>query len=152
MFGLEYFVFEGDDMWTMGDDDLVALATKGIDRRRPGRARFRRRSGLRDAVPKAYPVYDDTYRENVEVIHHWFKEQSTTSIPSDATACTSTTTRTTPCTPPCSRSRTCTVPPHDIWSVNVEEEYHETADGHSGSAPAASTVGRDGAGFPRRAG
>ena len=28
--GMEYFVFEGDDLWTMGDDDLVALGTKEL--------------------------------------------------------------------------------------------------------------------------
>ena len=29
--GLEYFCFEGDDLWTMGDDDLVALATRELE-------------------------------------------------------------------------------------------------------------------------
>ena len=29
--GLEYFVFEGDEMWTSSDDDLVALATHELE-------------------------------------------------------------------------------------------------------------------------
>src|SRR6202000_3162631 len=29
--GLEYFCFEGDDLWTMPDDQLVALARKEIN-------------------------------------------------------------------------------------------------------------------------
>ena len=36
--GLEYFCFEGDDLWTMSDDDLVALATDELE---PARARRR---------------------------------------------------------------------------------------------------------------
>ena len=48
-----------------------------------------------------------------------------TCTPSAATACTGTTTRTTRCSRPCSRSRTSCGADHDIWAVNVEEEYHE---------------------------
>ena len=62
-----------------------------------------------------------------------------TSTPSGATACTSTTTRTTPCTPPCSRCENMYGADHDIWSVNVEEEYHE-----------AGSTGRDAPVLPRR--
>ena len=29
--GLEYFVFENDDLWTSPDDELIALATGEID-------------------------------------------------------------------------------------------------------------------------
>ena len=51
-----------------------------------------------------------------------------TCIRSAATACTGTTTRTTRCTRPCSPPRTSlTGRSHDVWSVNVEEEYHEEA-------------------------
>jgi hypothetical protein len=28
--GMEYFVFEGDDLWDCSDDELVALATKEL--------------------------------------------------------------------------------------------------------------------------
>ena len=42
---------------------------------------------------------------------------------------------------------------HDIWSVNVEEEYHETADASAGSRTSASgATGRDAPVLPRRAG
>jgi protoporphyrinogen oxidase len=65
--GLEYFCFEGDTLWNAHDDDLTALAKFEIDQ-----------IGLIDAAdvvdacvvrqPKAYPVYDDSYRENVAMI------------------------------------------------------------------------------------
>ena len=63
--GLEYFCFEGDGLWSASDDDLVALATKELAT-----------LGLADPATvvggrvvrqeKAYPVYDDAYRANVE--------------------------------------------------------------------------------------
>lgn len=65
--GLEYFCFEGDGLWTASDDDLVALAKREIGQ-----------IGLidpRDVVdacvvrqPKAYPVYDEAYREHVATV------------------------------------------------------------------------------------
>jgi len=65
--GLEYFCFEGDGLWSSDDKDLVELAKQEIDK-----------IGLMKAVdvvdasvvrqPKAYPVYDDSYARNVEVI------------------------------------------------------------------------------------
>jgi hypothetical protein len=112
--GLEYFVFEGDEMWEHA-------------RRRPHRARDQGagplglvepgdvEAGYVVRVPKAYPYYDFTYKANVE------RSSGATSRPrrptctrSGATACTSTTTRTTPCTPPCSRWRTSTARPRHL--------------------------------------
>ncbi|TBW38066.1 NAD(P)/FAD-dependent oxidoreductase [Siculibacillus lacustris] len=65
--GLEYFCFEGDDMWTKSDADLIALASDEIER-----------IGLvpKDTVvdacvvrqPKAYPVYDDDYKHHVKMV------------------------------------------------------------------------------------
>jgi len=65
--GLEYFCFEGDTLWNASDDDLTTLAKFEIEH-----------IGLIDAAdvvdacvvrqPKAYPVYDDSYRENVAMI------------------------------------------------------------------------------------
>jgi protoporphyrinogen oxidase len=65
--GLEYFCFDGDELWTSPDADLIALAKREITQ-----------IGLIDAAdvvdacvvrqPKAYPVYDDEYRENVAMI------------------------------------------------------------------------------------
>ena len=55
--GLEYFVFEGDEMWEMADDDLIALATKELGELglvEPGDVE----AGYVVRVPKAYPYYD----------------------------------------------------------------------------------------------
>jgi len=65
--GLEYFCFEGDNLWTSGDDELVARAKAEIDR-----LGLMRSQDVMDACvvrqPKAYPVYDETYASNVDAI------------------------------------------------------------------------------------
>ncbi len=62
--GLEYFCFEGDGLWTSSDADLIALASREI-----GKIGLMDPADVADACvvrqPKAYPVYDDSYRDNV---------------------------------------------------------------------------------------
>ena len=63
--GLEYFCFEGDTLWDSPDADLIALAKKEI-----AKIGLIAESDVTDACvvrqPKAYPVYDEAYRENVD--------------------------------------------------------------------------------------
>ncbi len=65
--GLEYFCFEGDGLWNASDDDLIALAKEEI-----GKIGLMRPEDVADACvvrqPKAYPVYDDAYAENVATV------------------------------------------------------------------------------------
>jgi len=65
--GLEYFCFEGDGLWAMADEDLVALATREMEIL--GLARPEQVIG--GAVvrqEKAYPVYDEAYGANVAAL------------------------------------------------------------------------------------
>ncbi len=59
-YGLEYFCFEGDGLWTMTDGDLIALGAKELEQVGLGAA-----ADVIDGCvirqPKAYPVYDDGY-------------------------------------------------------------------------------------------
>ncbi|QGM46611.1 NAD(P)/FAD-dependent oxidoreductase [Methylocystis heyeri] len=65
--GLEYFCFEGDGLWNSPDDELIALAKDEI-----GKIGLMNPSDVFDACvvrqPKAYPVYDDSYAQNVQSI------------------------------------------------------------------------------------
>jgi protoporphyrinogen oxidase len=65
--GMEYFCFEGDDLWRQPDQELVALASEELDML--GLARGAR---VVDAavvrMPKAYPIYDADYRRHLETI------------------------------------------------------------------------------------
>ena len=68
--GLEYFVNCGDELWSMGDEELIELG-----------AREAHEIGLFDTsevvdgivvrMPKAYPVYDGDYLKHVHVIRGW---------------------------------------------------------------------------------
>ena len=70
--GLEYFCFEGDDLWTMPDADLLALGRREIDSIGlvPASAVI---DGCVVRMPKAYPVYDDDYQAHLGVIRGWLK-------------------------------------------------------------------------------
>jgi protoporphyrinogen oxidase len=134
--GLEYFVDEGDDLWCSSDEDLVAFGTRELDR-----------LGLLDAdqvvrgyavrVPKAYPVYDAGYDEHVDVIRAWLREAVPNVHPvgrngmhkynnQDHSMVTAMLTV----------ENIADGAAHDVWSVNVDEEYHE-----GGARPAAAEAG-----------
>jgi protoporphyrinogen oxidase len=73
-YGMEYFCFEGDGLWTSSDDDLVALAKRELEQIGLARAG--------DVVDgkvvrqrKAYPVYDDAYAANVQAVRDELAER-----------------------------------------------------------------------------
>ena len=94
--GLEYFCFEGDDLWSMDDDDLVALATRELEQLGLAPAAKVRR-GYVVRVPKAYPMYDEDYAERVDVDQGLARPAREPRSRSAATGCTATTTPTTRC-------------------------------------------------------
>jgi len=122
--GVEYFCFEGDDIWEMPHEQAVALATEElasiglIDADRVV-------DGVKIRVPKAYPMYDGSFREDVAVIRgylatfenlktcgrnglHRYNNQDHsmwTAILATLNLVAGT--------------------DYDVWSVNTEAEYHE---------------------------
>ncbi len=68
--GLEFFVNEGDDMWTKSDEDLIAQAKREVEHL--GLADSSKvEAGYVVRMPKAYPVYDEHYQANVAVLRAW---------------------------------------------------------------------------------
>ncbi len=65
--GLEYFCSEGDDFWSLPDRELIALAKEEI-----AAIGLMGTGDVTDACvvrqKKAYPVYDETYLENLRMI------------------------------------------------------------------------------------
>jgi protoporphyrinogen oxidase len=147
--GLEYFVFEGDDLWNSPDERLVELGTRelaALGLVDPSKVE----AGYVVRMPKAYPMYDDTYRANVEVLRRWLAEHAPNVHPvgrngmhkynnQDHSMYTAMLTV----------ENIVDGTSHDIWAVNVEEEYHEERT----SSPTASTgtggTGRDAPVIPR---
>jgi protoporphyrinogen oxidase len=122
--GVEYFCFEGDDIWNMSDADAVEMAKNEMGRiglLDPAKVI----DGVKVRVPKAYPMYDAHYEDAVEQIRaylatfdnlvtcgrnglHRYNNQdhsmwtailATLNLVDGAD--------------------------HDVWDVNTEAEYHE---------------------------
>ncbi|MGH9243114.1 MAG: NAD(P)/FAD-dependent oxidoreductase [Acidimicrobiales bacterium] len=123
--GLEYFVSEGDELWSAPDDELVRLGTDELDRLGlvPGSAV---EAGYVVRMPKAYPVYDADYAANVAILRGWLAGQATNVHPvgrngmhrynnQDHSMVTAMLTV----------ENICDGSEHDTWSVNVEDEYLE---------------------------
>ncbi len=71
--GLEYFCFKGDGLWEARDEDLVRLADEELIQLglvTPGHVI----DGTVIRQPKAYPVYDESYEERVELFRSWLEK------------------------------------------------------------------------------
>jgi protoporphyrinogen oxidase len=137
--GLEYFVNEGDDVWSLPDDRLVELAATELERLGLVRAGCVQ-AGYAVRIPKAYPVYDETYQRNVAVVRDWLAEHVPNLIPvgrngmhrynnQDHSMFTAM----------LAVENIVDGAGHDIWSVNVDESYHEQRDSGSGGRDAPMT-------------
>jgi protoporphyrinogen oxidase/predicted dehydrogenase len=70
--GVEYFCFEGDEIWNMSDEEAVKLATEELERIGlidPSAVI----DGVKVLVPKAYPMYDSKYEESVETLRAYLE-------------------------------------------------------------------------------
>jgi len=65
--GLEYFCFDTDEIWRRDDSDLIAMAKDEANR-----LNFATPDQILDGVvirsPKTYPIYDEGYKDRVEII------------------------------------------------------------------------------------
>jgi protoporphyrinogen oxidase len=150
--GLEYFLFEGDDLWCTSDDDLIAMATKELAA-----------IGLVDVgdveigyvvrMPKAYPVYDEGYGDQVEIIRRWLDANAPNVHPVGRNGMHKYNNQDHSMYTAMLTVENIHGATNDIWSVNVEEEYHEAVDrGSQAEAPGREgpPTGRDAPTMPRR--
>jgi len=144
--GMEYFVFEGDELWDSPDDELIARATRelaAIGLVEPGDVE----AGYVVRMPKAYPVYDDDYRDKVEVIRRWFEEHAPNVHPVGRNGMHKYNNQDHSMYTAMLTVENIHGANHDIWSVNVEEEYHESVEAPRGVAGG---TGRAAPVLPRR--
>lgn len=125
-FGLEYFCFEGDGLWTTSDEGLIDLARRElvqIGLVEPGDVL----DGKVVRQRKAYPVYDDAYATRVDAIRrtldrdypnlhvvgrngmHKYNNQDHAMMTAMLTA----------------RNILAGRTEFDVWCVNQDAEYHE---------------------------
>jgi protoporphyrinogen oxidase len=121
--GLEYFCFEGDRLWTMPDNALIDLARKELEIL--GLAYEKDvEEGTVVRMPKAYPIYDSTYRQSLDVVRqfltrfgnfqtvgrngmHRYNNQDHSMLTAMLSA------------------ENILGANHDLWKVNIEEDYIE---------------------------
>lgn len=72
--GMEYFVFEGDQLWSCSDRELLDLAANELETLGLAKAAevF---DGKVIREKKAYPIYDDTYAEAVNAVRRFLTEE-----------------------------------------------------------------------------
>ena len=140
--GLEYTVDEGDEWWTATDEHLIETGTQELVRLGLIASQDVE-TGYVVRMPKAYPVYDEHYQRNVGILRRWLEANVANVHPvgrngmhrynnQDHSMYTAMLT-----------VENILGADHDIWAVNVEEEYHEQGSTRPGT-------GRDAPIIPRR--
>jgi protoporphyrinogen oxidase len=122
--GMEYFVFENDELWSSPDDKLVELARRELAELGLAKAE-EILEGTVVRVPKAYPMYDPGWAEQVEAIRlhvqaslpnlqlvgrngmHKYNNQDHSMMTAMCAA------------------QNILGASHDLWAINTEPEYHE---------------------------
>jgi protoporphyrinogen oxidase len=149
--GLEYFVNEGDEWWRQPDTELIRRATAELEQIGLVPAGVVE-AGYVVRMPKAYPVYDAGYAGNVAVVQEWLGEHAANVWPvgrngmhrynnQDHSMYTAM----------LAVENIVKGTAHDIWSVNVEPDYHEEKSAGRGtgrSAPIVATIPARGSDCP----
>ncbi|PJZ45486.1 NAD(P)/FAD-dependent oxidoreductase [Leptospira brenneri] len=128
-YGLEYFCFEGDGLWSSTDEELVNLAKKEVVKL--GLTKLEDiKEGFVVRQKKAYPVYDDVYQDHIDVLKaeiqgkfhnlhlvgrngmHKYNNQDHAMMTAMLTVENIVADRTV----------------FDVWNVNQDAEYHESGE------------------------
>jgi protoporphyrinogen oxidase len=134
-YGMEYFCFEGDGLWTAPDQDLIEIAKRELQQ-----VQLAVTSDVVDGCvirqTKAYPVYDDNYKKHVEIIRqalathcpnlhlvgrngmHKYNNQDHAMMTAMVTV----------------RNILAGAQKYDVWSVNEDGEYHEAGEARGQSS------------------
>jgi protoporphyrinogen oxidase len=122
--GMEYFVFENDDLWSSPDEKLIELAKREIENLGLARAE-EIEDGAVVRMPKAYPMYDNGWVQQVAAIRSYLE----TALPNlqlvgrngmhkynnqDHSMMTA-----------LCAARNILGANYDLWAINTEPEYHE---------------------------
>lgn len=121
--GLEYFCTEGDTFWKTSDKELIKIGIEELEKIELGK-KLDFLDGFVARTPKAYPVYDMAYLDNINLIKDYLKKfiniqpigcygmfkynNMDHSILTGLYA-----------------AENILGGKHDIWNVNVDQEYYE---------------------------
>jgi protoporphyrinogen oxidase len=122
--GLEYFVFEGDDLWVSSDADLVELGKRELQTLGLVQA-DKVEAGYVIRMPKAYPMYDDVYKGHVKTMREWMEANVANVHPVGRNGMHRYNNQDHSMYTAMLSVDNIFGADHDIWNVNVEAEYHE---------------------------
>ena len=121
--GLEYFCFEGDDLWNMPDEDLIELGKRELET-----LGLISSNDVEDGkvvrMPKAYPIYDSTYQESLDVVRHFLARMQNFQVVGRNGMHRYNNQDHSMLTAMLAVENTLGAK-HDLWKVNEGEEYHE---------------------------
>jgi protoporphyrinogen oxidase len=146
--GLEYFVFEGDDLWDSADDDLIELGKRELEAIGLVKATDVE-AGYVVRMPKAYPVYDDYYKADVEVMRTWLDANAPNVLPVGRNGMHRYNNQDHSMYTAMLSVENIFGAHHDVWTVNVDAEYHEEQIGTDTDAATPQGTGRDAPLIPR---
>ena len=124
--GLEYFCEEGDDFWSMSDEQTTEFAIKELTRMGIINGPADVLDSHRERVVKAYPAYFDTYAQMPELVkwldsfgnlycvgrngqHHYNNQDHSMATSMEAVA----------------NIKSGRADKTNVWNVNTEKSYHE---------------------------
>jgi protoporphyrinogen oxidase len=141
--GLELFVNEGDEWWTMSDDDLIANGKKELEQIGLVRASDVE-AGYVVRMPKAYPFYDAQYKAHVAELAGWLNANAPNVYPCGRNGMHKYNNQDHSMLTAMLSVENILGAEHDVWTVNVEAEYHEE------STDSESRTGREAPVLPRQ--
>jgi protoporphyrinogen oxidase len=144
--GLELFVHEGDETWTKSDDDLIAQGKREMEHLGLIKDVSKVEAGYVVRMPKAYPVYDDAYQANVDVLRTWIAANAPNVFPTGRNGMHKYNNQDHSMLTAMLSVENILGAHNDVWTVNVEAEYHEEQSGGSNGS-----TGRDAPVLPRSA-
>jgi len=122
--GLEYFCFDADKIWNKDDRELIEMGKEEAVK-----LKFASKEQILDGLvirsPKTYPIYDEGYKERIEMIKnylssiknlqtmgrnglHRYNNQDHSMLSAMYVI------------------RNILGEKHSVWDINIDEEYHET--------------------------
>jgi protoporphyrinogen oxidase len=124
--GMEFFCTASpeDPLWTMADADLIAMAKRELQQLNLCDAGDVE-AGYVVRMPKAYPFYDATYKDNVATIRDWLERDAANVFPVGRNGMHRYNNQDHSMYTAMLSVENILGAHHDVWSVNVDEEYHE---------------------------
>ena len=122
--GMEYFVFENDELWSSADDKLLELARREIVELGLVRAE-EIEDGTVVRMQKAYPMYDEDWSAHVDTIRAWLAENTRNLQLVGRNGLHKYNNQDHSMITALYAARNICGADYDLWAVNTEPDYHE---------------------------